>query len=104
VKWPWVRREFYERAEERARIAEDRLYAAHKEGALIPPREAFQPKVPEVIELLPAKLLSYTQNWESVDTRSALEAEAREMLKLGWPEDRILETWQARTGERVETE
>jgi hypothetical protein len=104
MKWPWVPRWLYEEAQERARVAEDRLYAAHKDGALIPPREAVLPREPQVLELLPEKLYGYVQNWESGDTREALEAEARKLMETGWSEERILALWQARTGEGAEVE
>lgn len=94
MKWPWVPRWVYEQAELRARVAEDRLYAAHKEGALIPPRAPFEPREPEVIKLLPDKLASYIENWESPETRADLDREARRLhYDLGYPEERVLQLW-----------
>jgi len=104
MRWPWVPRWLYEEAKERARVAEDRLYAAHKDQYVIPPREAVTPREPEVLELLPEKLHGFVQNWESADTREALETEARKLMENGWPEDRILGLWQARTNQGTEVE
>lgn len=103
MKLPWVPRWLYEETKERARIAEDRLYAAHKDGFMVPPRETVLPRVPDVLTLLPEKLYGFVQNWESGDTREALETEARKLMENGWSEDRILTLWQDRTGE-VQTE
>jgi hypothetical protein len=104
MRLPWVPRWLYEETKERARIAEDRLYAAHKDGAIIPPREMMMPGKPVVLEALPAKVAGYVQNWESVETRQALDQEARKLMELGMTEDRIIELWQARTGEGVSRE
>lgn len=104
MKWPWVPRWLYEQAEERARIAEDRLYAAHKDQYVIPPREAVSPTKPVTLETLPEKVAGYVNNWESSETRAALEQEARKLIELGMGEERILELWQARTGEGERTE
>ena len=99
-RFPWVPRWVYEQAELRARVAEDRLYAAHKEGATIPPRAPFEPHEPEVIKLLPEKLSAYIENWESPEVRADLEREARRLhYDLNMPEDRVLDLWQARQGE-----
>jgi hypothetical protein len=103
-RWPWVPRWLYEEAKERARIAEDRLYAAHKDQYVIPPREAVTSAEPKVLETLPEKLRGFVNNWESSETRQALEQEARKLLEVGMGEERIIELWQARTGEGERTE
>ena len=103
-RWPWVPRWLYEEAKERARVAEDRLYAAHKDQYVIPPREAVTPREPEVLELLPAALRAEIENWESAETQNGLEGEARKLLELGWSEERILELWKARTGNTQEVQ
>lgn len=104
MRLPWVPRWLYEEARERARVAEDRLYAAHKDQYVIPPREAVTPAKPVILETLPEKVAGYVNNWESVETRQALEQEARKLLELGMGEERIVELWQARTGEGVSTD
>jgi len=50
-------------------VAEDRLYAAWKEGAIVPPRESVTPTAPKEITLLPEKLRAFVNNWESPETR-----------------------------------
>jgi hypothetical protein len=96
--WPWVSRERLDDCERRARIAEDRLYGAWKEGAQIPPRAAVEPTVKEV-RLLPEKVLRFVQNWEDPQTRADLEREARVMLEQGLSEERIVAVWEARQGD-----
>jgi hypothetical protein len=99
MKWPWVARSVYEEALRDKRVAEDRLYAAWKEGNQIPPRDAVTPKTAEPIKMLPEKLHSFVQNWESPEVRADLEREARLLhFDLGMTEDRVLQLWQDRQG------
>lgn len=97
VRSPWVSRALLEatlaeldRARTDKRIAEDRLYAAWKEGYQVPARSVVAPEPPKPIELLPEALRGYVENWESSQTRAELETEIRRLLELGWPEERIL--------------
>ena len=97
MKLPWVARERLEAAERRAQIAEDRLYAAWKEGHTIPPRESVTQRDSEIIQALPDKLLGYINNWESAETRYDLEREARRLhFEMSFPEERVLELWKRR--------
>lgn len=106
MKWPWVSRALYEQALavsaqflQDKKIAEDRLYAAWKENFTIPPRESVGPPKPREITLLPEKLHAFVQNWESPETRLELEAEARRLhFDMKYPEDRVLEIFEARSG------
>jgi len=79
-------------------VAEDRLYAAWKEGAVVPPRAAVT-DMPKVVQVLPDKLHDFVSNWESPDTRAELEAEARRLhFQMGYPEERVLKLFADRSG------
>ncbi|HKR57169.1 MAG TPA: hypothetical protein VJS20_12785 [Gemmatimonadales bacterium] len=112
MKWPWVSRAALEQTQSLLaeavrdrRIAEDRLYAAWKDGNTIPPRESVTPQPPKEIHLLPDTLRDYIGNWESPEVRMELEAEARRMhFELGYPEDRVIETFQRRIPETAVVE
>jgi len=112
VKWPWVSRALYEQALAVSaqfladkKIAEDRLYAAWKDGHTIPPREAVTPREPVVLQALPEKIAGYVNNWESAETRGELDREARRLLfDLHFPEERVLELWQQRAGNGTEAD
>jgi hypothetical protein len=107
MKWPWVSRALYEQvlavsAQFLAdkKIAEDRLYAAWKDGNTIPPREAVTPRIPQTLELLPSKIQDEINNWESPEVRADLDREARRLLfDLKFPEDRVIELWKMRQGD-----
>jgi len=106
MKWPWVSRALYEQVLAASaqflhdkQIAEDRLYAAWKEGHTIPPRAAVERREPDVVTLLPEKLHAFVQNWESPETRADLEREARALLKHNFTEERVLDLWAARQGD-----
>lgn len=92
-----------ERARRDKQIAEDRLYAAWKEGGIaVPTREAVIPQSAKPIELLPDKLRDYVNNWESPDVRAELEGEIRRLhFELSWPEERVLQLLRDRTPEMV---
>lgn len=97
MRFPWVMRSLLDatlaeldRARQDKRIAEDRLYAAWKEGYQVPSREAVTPQPPKVVEILPELLRAYVENWESPETRAELETEIRHLQEIGWPEERIL--------------
>jgi len=109
-RWPWVSRALYEQALAVSsqflrdkQIAEDRLYAAWQQGYTVPPRESVVPKEPQVVTILPEKLNAWVQNWESPETRAELEIEARRLhFQMGYPEDRVLELFNARSGNGTE--
>lgn len=99
MKLPWVGRDLYEQALHDKRVAEDRLYAAWKEGYQIPPRATVEPEAPKVIELLPDEVRRYVENWESPEVRRELEAEARKMIfDLGMTEERVVALFTERQG------
>jgi hypothetical protein len=106
VKLPWVPRALYEQALvvsaqflREKQIAEDRLYAAWKDGFTVPPRESVVPKEPTILRILPEKLHAEVNNWEDSGTRADLEREARRLhFDLGFTEERVLELWKARNG------
>ena len=104
MKWPWVSRECYDEVLRRAQVAEDRLYGAFKDGYTIPPRATVEQKSPEVLELLPAKLLDFVNNWESPEVRGELDREARKLIELGLGEDRIMDLWKRRSGQDTAAE
>jgi len=99
LRLPWVSRETYEEALRRAQVAEDRLYAAWKDGYTVPARETVVPKEPVLIRALPEKVHAEIQNWESPEVRADLEREARKLLyDLNFPEERVLQLWADRSG------
>jgi hypothetical protein len=86
-------------------IAEDRLYAAFKEGYQIPPRQSVEAPQPKEIRILPDKLHAFVNNWEGADTRAELEAEARRLhFEMGLPEDRVLQLFEQRNGDGAPSE
>jgi len=105
VRWPWVARTRLDevkaaliQAVAEKRIAEDRLYAAWKDGYTVPPRESVVPAAPKEIRLLPEKLNGFVQNWESAEVRQELEGEARRLhYDLGWDEERVIALFRARS-------
>lgn len=103
LRWPWVSRARLDMALAASaqflhdkQIAEDRLYAAWKDGHTIPPRASVLPPEPQVVTLLPDKLRAFVENYESPETRAVLETEARRLhFDMGYPEERVLELWNA---------
>lgn len=63
------------------REAQDRLYGAWEQGKVIPPRsdEPLEMALPP----LPPDLLAYVDEWESPDSRLAVEATIRTMQAKG---------------------
>lgn len=108
-RWPWVSRDLYEQALAVSsqflrdkQIAEDRLYAAWQQGYTVPPRASVTPPEPKEIRLLPDKLHAWIENWESGETRAELEAEARRLhFQMGYPEERVLDLFNARSGDGI---
>ena len=104
MRWPWVARTRLDevkaaliQAVAEKRIAEDRLYAAWKDGYTVPPRESVVPAPPKPVQLLPPELAGYVQNWESAEVRQELEAEARRLhYDLGYDADRVIALFEAR--------
>lgn len=104
MRWPWVRRTELERVERLLaeairdrKVAEDRLYAAWREGLTVPPRETVIPREPKSVAILPDKLREYVENWEDPLVRMEVEGEMRRLhYELGYPEERVLETVQRR--------
>jgi hypothetical protein len=110
MKLPWVSRALYEQALAASaqflhdkQVAEDRLYAAWREGAQVPPRASVEPPAPREVRVLPDKLHAWIQNWESADVRGELETEARRLhFEQGYPEERVLALFEARSGNGTE--
>lgn len=77
-------------AKREKKIAEDRLYAAWKEGALIPPRPEPADSAPEEPPTpIPVELRDLVDRWEDDFARTKAEQELRHFLDEGWSEARI---------------
>ena len=72
--------------------AQDRLYGAWKEGAVVPTREQVKaPEAPSKPEPLPDELLALVMDYSSPEGQAEAEATIRQKMSLGWGYERIRE-------------
>lgn len=77
----------------RAETAEDRLFGAWKEGAVIPNRDTVEvPSTEELPELHPM-LKSLVSDWEDADVRADMELKFRSLGEEGWGAPAIVDMY-----------
>lgn len=77
--------------EARALLAEDRLYAAWKEGADIPPRPVESEEVDT--SPLPGQLQVIVDDWDAPETRAVLEHAIRRQLADGFKPPAVMQQY-----------